>query len=92
MSKYPPVSGYKRIDLNKYTSNIAKGQVFEVDLEYSKILRELHNVYPLAPDKKEMKREMLSEYQVEIADLYNISLGYVKILVPYFFHKENYSL
>ena len=68
MSKYPPASGFKWIDLNKYTSNIAKGQVFEVDLEYPKILRELHNVYPLAPDKKEMKRKMLSEYQVEIAD------------------------
>ena len=56
------------------------------------MLRELHNVCPLASDKKEMKREMLSEYQVEIADLYNISLGYIKILVPYFSHKENYSL
>ena len=36
---------------------------FEVDLEYRKKLRELHSDYPLAPDNKEIKREMLSEYQ-----------------------------
>ena len=41
--------------------------------------------YPLAPDK--IKREMLSEYQLKIADLYNIPIGSVKKLVPNFFHK-----
>ena len=32
-----------------------------------------------------MKREMLSEYQLKIADLYNIPIGNVKKLVPNFF-------
>ena len=50
----------------------------EVDLEYPKELRELHNDYPLAPDKIEIKREILSEYQLKIADLYNILIGNVK--------------
>ena len=31
-----------------------------VDLGYSEELRELHNDYPLAPDKIEIKRKMLS--------------------------------
>ena len=35
-------------------------------------IKELHNDFPLAPDKTEIKREMLSEYQLKIADLYNI--------------------
>ena len=32
-----------------------------------------------------MKREMLSEYQLKIADLYNIPIGNVKKLVPNLF-------
>ena len=68
MSKFLPTSGFtwidsKEFDLNKYTSNISKGCVLEVDLEYPKELRELHYDYPFAPDKIEIKREMLSHYQ-----------------------------
>ena len=34
----------------------------EVDPEFPKELRELHNDYPLAPDEIKIKREMQSEY------------------------------
>ena len=83
MSKFLPTSGFKWIDprefdLSKYTSNSWKACVLEVDLEYPKELRELHNDYPLAPGKIEIKREILSEYQLKIADLYNKPLGNVK--------------
>ena len=64
----------KEFDWNKYTNNSSKGCVLEVDLEYPKELHELHNDYPLAPDKIEIKREMLSEYQLKIADLYKFLL------------------
>ena len=53
-------------DLNKYTSNSSKGRVLDVDLEYSKELHELHNDYPLAPDKTETKRKMFLNYQLKI--------------------------
>ena len=94
MSKFPPTSCFKWIDpkefhLNKYTSNNSKGCALEVALEYSKELRELHNDNLLAPDKIEIKREMLSEYQLKIAYLYNIPLGNVNRLVPNFFGKKN---
>ena len=61
MSKFLSTSGFKWInskefDLNKYTSNSSKGCVLEVDLEYPKELRELHNNYSLATDKVEIKR------------------------------------
>ena len=61
MSKFLPTCGFKCIDpkesdLNKCTSNSSKRCVLEVDLEYPKELRELHNDYPLAADKKEIKR------------------------------------
>ena len=95
MSKLLPTSEFKWIDpkefnLNKYTSNSSKGQVFEVDTEYSKELRELHNDYPLTPDKIEIKRDMLSNYQLKVADPYNIPIGNVKKLVPNLFDKEKY--
>ena len=69
MSMFLPTSNFKRInpkefDLNKYASNSSKGCVFEVDLEYPKDLRlyKLYNDYPFAPDKIEIKREMLPDY------------------------------
>ena len=39
-------------------------------------------VYPLATNKIEIKKEMLSFYQLKIADLHNIRIGNVKKLVP----------
>ena len=74
------------------TSNSSKGCVLEVGLEYPKELQELYNDYPLALDKIEIKREILSEYQLKIADLYNIPIGNVKKLVSNFFDKEKYVL
>ena len=35
---------------------------------------------------------MLTEYQLKIADLYNIPIGNVKKLVPNFFYKGKYVL
>ena len=74
MSKFLPNSGFKWIypiefDLSEYTSNSSKECVLEVDLAYPRELRELHNYYPLALKKIEIKIEMLSEYQLKIADL-----------------------
>ena len=38
----------------------------------------LHNNYPLAPDEIEIEREMLPNYQIKIADFYNIVKNGVK--------------
>ena len=78
--------------LDGNVSNSSKICAREVDLEYPKELRELHNNYPLAPDEIEIKREILSDYQLKIADFYNIPTGNVKILVPNFFDKEKYAI
>ena len=97
MSKFFPTSGFKwidpkKFDLNKYTSNSSKGCVLEIHVEYPNEFPELHNDHTLAQDKIEIKREMLSEHQLKIADLYNIPTGNVKKLVPKFFDKEKYVL
>ena len=75
--------------MNKYTSNSSKGCVLEIDLEYPKELRELHNDYPLAPDNLEIKREMLFDNQLKVADLYNIPIGNVKNYCLTFLIKKN---
>ena len=90
MSKFLLTSGFKWIDpkefdLNKYTNNSSKGCVLEIDLEYLKELHELHSDYLLVPDEIEIKREMLSQYQLNIADLYNIRFNNVINLLPNFF-------
>ena len=57
-------------------------------IEYLKELQELNSDYPLAPNKTEIKREMLSDYKLKIADLYNILFGNVEKSVSNFFEKE----
>ena len=47
---------------------------------------------PLVPDKIEIKREMLSEYQLKIGDSCNIPFDNVKKIVPNIFEKKNYVL
>ena len=55
-------------------------------------IQELHNDYPLAANKIEIKREILAQYQLKIADLYNIPIDNVKKLVRHFFDKEKYVI
>ena len=55
--------------MNKNTRNSSEGRALEVYLEYPKELHELHNDYPLSSDKIDIKREMLSGYQLKMADL-----------------------
>ena len=80
MSKFlPTTNGFIHIlkDLTRISLQaIVQKYVFS-NLEYSKELQELHNDYPLVQDKIEVKK-ILSEYQLKIADLYNISIGNVK--------------
>ena len=103
MSKFLPRTSFKwidpkKFDLNKYTSNSSKGCVLEVDLEYPIELRELHNDYPLAPDEIVIEKEILSDYQLKIADLYNIVISSVKLMPKcfdtekYVIHNENFQL
>ena len=66
-SRSLPTRGFKWLDpaefsLDKYNYNSSRGCNLKVDLEYPKELHELHIDYPLAPDKLEIKREMLPDY------------------------------
>ena len=62
----------------------------EVDLEYPHKLHELHNDYPLAPEKLPVSGDMLSNYCKRIADKYEIKVGDVKKIIPNLGNKTNY--
>ena len=66
------------------------GYFLKVDLEYSDKLHELHNDYPLAPEKLAVSSDMLSNYCKKIADKYEIKVGDVKKLIPNLGNKANY--
>ena len=66
------------------------GYFLEVDLEYPDELYELHNDYPLAPEKLAVSRDMLSKSSKKIADKYGIKVGDVKKLIPNIGNKTNY--
>ena len=97
MSQYLPTSGFKwlKIDglnLNQYKEDNEKGLILEVDLEYPKELHNLHNDYPLAPEKIKVTKDMLSDYSQKIAEKFKISTGLVHKLIPTLGKKEKYVL
>ena len=66
------------------------GYFLEVDLEDPDELHELHNDYPLAPEKPAVSSDMLSKPSKKIADKYEIKVDDVKIFVPNLGNKTNY--
>ena len=100
MSQYLPTGNFKwlsqkqieKTNLGEYTENSKKGLILEVDLEYPQELHDLHNDYPLGPEKGKVAKDMLSDYCKKIADKFNISSGLVHKLIPTLNDKEKYIL
>ena len=96
MSKYLPYEKFewvKNIDeLNIMSINEKSevGYILEVDLKYPKELHELHNDYPLAPEKFAVTNDVLSNYCKSIADKYEIKIGDTKKLIPNLGNKNKY--
>ena len=96
MSEYLPYGKFKwlknvdEFDVNWISEKSSIGSFPEVDLEYPNKLHELHNDYPLAPEKLAVSSDMLSNYCKKIADKYEIKVGDVKNLIPNFINKTNY--
>ena len=65
------------------------GYFLKFDLEYSNELHELHNDFPLAPEKLAVSSDMLSKYCKKIADKYEMKVGDAKQLIPNLCNKTN---
>ena len=96
MNKYLPYGEFewlKNIDELDIMSINKKSDVectLEVDLKYSDELHELHNDYPLAPEKLTVTTDILSNYCKSIADKYDIKVGDIKKLIPNLGNKTKY--
>ena len=68
LSGYLPYGRFKWLknvggfDVNSISETSPIGYFLEVDLEYSDELHELHNDYPLAPEKLAVSSDILSKY------------------------------
>ena len=96
MSEYLPYEGFKwlknvdKFDVMSINEKSPIGYLLEVDLEYPDKLHELHNDYPLAPEKLAVSSDILSKYCKKIAEKYEIKVGDVKKLIPSLGNKTNY--
>ena len=96
MSEYLPYERFKwlknidEFDVMSINEKSLIGYLLEVDLKYPDKLHELHNDYPLAPEKLAVTNDMLSKYCKEIADEYDIKVGDVKKLIPNLGNKTKY--
>ena len=81
ISQYLPTRGFKwmsekkieKLDLATQTADSKKGLILEVDLEYPQEMHENHNDYPLAAEKMNVLKGMLSNYFENIRQKYNIT-------------------
>ena len=96
MSHYLPYGRFKwlknvgEFDVMSINEESLIGYSLKVDLKYSDKLHELHNDYPIAPEKLVVSSDILSNYCKKIADKYEIKVGDVRKLIPNFGTKTNY--
>ena len=97
MSEYLPYGRFKWLknvdgfDVMSISDKSTIGYFLEVDLEYPYDLHEIHNDYPLAPEKLAVSSDMLSKY-CKIADKYEIKVVDVEKLIPNLGNKTKHVL
>ena len=70
--------------------NSKKGWILEVDFEYPAYLHDAHNDYPLAPEKKTINPEQMSEYQRRLMSDLDLTMPNTEKLVLTLEDKEKY--
>ena len=95
MSEYLSCGSFKwlknidKFDVMSINDKSSIGYFPEVDLEYPDELHELHNNFPLAPEKIAIFSDMLSNYCKKITDKYEIKVVDVKKLISHLGNKSN---
>ena len=98
MKKYLPKGGFKWVDdVSKFTEEYIKnlqpdqpiGFFIEADIEYPKHLHDAHNSFPLGPEKTNIKKDMLSDYQNQLSEKLGIKPGGEKVCLT-LNDKKNY--
>ena len=96
MIEYLSFEGFKwlknidEFDVMLINEKCPVGYLLEVDLQHPDKLHELHNDYPIAPEKRAVSSDVLSKYCKKIADKYEIKVGDVKKIISNLGSKTNY--
>jgi hypothetical protein len=77
---------------SEYMTLYGRGYTFMVDLEYPTELHDKHNDYPLAAEKMTITRDMVSPYNVDLAEIAGDKLKDTVKLVPNLHDKEGYVM
>ena len=72
----------KNFNLDNHSNEIPIDSFLDVDLDYPDELNYLHNDYPLAGEKIKVKKEILSDYQLQIIEHNNFFLVKTKNSFP----------
>ena len=90
-----PIGNFKwknKFKMSDYADSSDKGCIIECDLEYPSSLHDLHNMYPLAPEKILVTDDMLSPYCKQIFNDFNLKNSICKKLIPNLNSKQKYVL
>ena len=95
MSQYLPTGGFRWVDDSQQLAKTIAEQpaddpevfILEVDREYPEGLHNLHNAYPLAPERIVVQKKWMSEYQY---NLLGVAPTQVEKLVPNLHNKDRY--
>ncbi|KAK3735533.1 hypothetical protein QZH41_005010 [Actinostola sp. cb2023] len=79
-------------DLMTLPDDGTEGYILEVDLSYPEELHDLHNDYPLAPERQKVTQDMLSPYCQQLNEELNLGSAPVAKLVPNLNDKQHYIL
>ena len=102
MSQAMPIANFKWLSKDEWTiidwlnipDDASIGYIIECDLLYPSALHDQHNDYPLAPEKRYIQSEMLSETQLRILSHYMVPKSAAKVqkLIPHFLPRKNYVI
>ena len=85
---------WKVLDWLNIPDDASIGYILECDLLYPPTLHDLHNEFPLAPEKRYIQSEMLSKTQLRILSHYMVPKSSLKVqkLIPHFLPRKNYVI
>jgi hypothetical protein len=78
------------LGINSVSDDSEDGFMLEVDLNYPPELHDLHNEYPLAPEKMKVTENMLSPYAKKLLEELELKGTSTEKLIPNLHPKERY--